>query len=86
MSTRMTDTAQCPHFLIGRVLNKAEATAPVVLEKTFAFERPRCTSGGGGLCTWNYPIVYFAVYIYTVLYNVELFGSLKDFSCSSLSS
>ena len=39
-----------------------------------------------GCALGTIPLCALHIYIYTVLYNVELFGSLKDFSCSSLSS
>ena len=82
----MTDTAQCPHFLIGRVLNKAEATAPVVLEKTFCLRASPLHFVRWRAVHLELYHCVLCIYIYTVLYNVELFGSLKDFSCSSLSS
>ena len=67
-----------PFTLTGRELS-AEATTPLVLEKTCASWLPRCTSGGGGrggLRTWNYNPVRFA-YIYIFIYLFILYTYIK---------
>ena len=56
-----TFPAQYAHFTLTARELSAEATTPLVLEETCASWLPRCTSGGGGLRTWNYNPVCFAL-------------------------